>query len=588
MNKHLKRILIFLLVTALLLGGTYGGLTLYRNARTKPVKVYAASDFSETDFWMDEKETSGYVRPDNIQKIYLSETQTVTKVFVEEGQEIKKGDPLLSYDTTLSELDVEKADISLQKKKMEREEQIRFSENLNNARITEDLEAMEKSLEEQIKAAYDSMPEPTYPEIPRGKWTEEDPRYMENPGILDPEELLEESKKDHIYVVLCDGSDGDYYAYHGLEIIKAPESYFEETEVSEDLTSEETEKSEEKETEETETSQETKSSEEVKETVKTEKTEETEESEKKDAPEETEESEKKDDPADPEEEVVRFGFFDAAPLEPVYPDEPASIKNLENQLNYISGLMADSYSREELNNLKIETDKRIHDLELEIRIAEVELNKAKAEVGDGTVYADIDGVILKALPLQDMAYADEAVLVLSGGGGYYITGTVNEYDREKLKKGQEVMLSTYSGAYAVGTVQEIKDRPVEPEGWYGTDSNVSWYPFTVFADADNELEEGDWVNITYDLEQEEDQGSWYLEKFFIRSDNGRNYVYLQGEDGLLKKQYISTGKLIYEEYYEIRSGLDPEACIAFPYGKDVQEGAKTVKADPEELTDGFE
>ena len=40
MPKALKRILIIFLVLALLAGGTYGGLTVYRNMNRKPVNVY--------------------------------------------------------------------------------------------------------------------------------------------------------------------------------------------------------------------------------------------------------------------------------------------------------------------------------------------------------------------------------------------------------------------------------------------------------------------------------------------------------------------------------------------------------------------
>ena len=68
-----------------------------------------------TDYWGDTSQTSGMVSTDKMQKIYLSSTQKVSKIYVEEGQTVKKGDKLLSYDTTLTSLDIERAEIDYEK-----------------------------------------------------------------------------------------------------------------------------------------------------------------------------------------------------------------------------------------------------------------------------------------------------------------------------------------------------------------------------------------------------------------------------------------------------------------------------------------
>lgn len=46
----------------------------------------------------------------------------------------------------------------------------------------------------------------------------------------------------------------------------------------------------------------------------------------------------------------------------------------------------------------------------------------------------------------------------------------------------------------------------------------------------------------------------------------------------MTKQYVEVGKIVYGSY-EIRSGLSMEDEIAFPYGKDVKEGARTESVD---------
>ena len=49
-------------------------------------------------------------------------------------------------------------------------------------------------------------------------------------------------------------------------------------------------------------------------------------------------------------------------------------------------------------------------------------------------------------------------------------------------------------------------------------------------------------------------------------------MYIVGENGKLKKQYIRTGGNSYG-YIEIKEGLSNDDKIAFPYGKNVKEGA---------------
>ena len=75
--------------------------------------------------------------------------------------------------------------------------------------------------------------------------------------------------------------------------------------------------------------------------------------------------------------------------------------------------------------------------------------------------------------------------------------------------------------------------------------------------------------------------SLYIEKTYIREENGQSYVYKVGEDGLLTKQIIQTGGSLYGYYTEVKSGLTLEDYVAFPYGKTVKEAGPAV---PVEIT----
>ena len=76
---------------------------------------------------------------------------------------------------------------------------------------------------------------------------------------------------------------------------------------------------------------------------------------------------------------------------------------------------------------------------------------------------------------------------------------------------------------------------------------------------------------------------WTPEDPFLRTEQGRTYVYVRGADGLLEKRYVTTGKSLWGSYTQILDGLTAEDYLAFPYGKQVKDGAQTVEAEPQSL-----
>lgn len=131
---------------------------------------------------------------------------------------------------------------------------------------------------------------------------------------------------------------------------------------------------------------------------------------------------------------------------------------------------------------------------------------------------------------------------------------------------------------------EISQYPVESGGYSSDDLtlNVSSYPFRVFVDESAELVANDYVDVTYQ-KMVESGDSLYLENQFIRNDGGKSYVYIRNEDGLLEKRTVQTGRGLWGSYTQIVSGLTVDDYVAFPYGKDVENGAKTVEGTFEDL-----
>ena len=95
------------------------GIVFGLRGRGEPVGVDPFTMVGMTEFWGDNQESYGPVTTDRIQTVFLSDTQTVTEVLVKEGDTVKKGDVLMTYDTTLSELELERKRLDVEKAKLQ-------------------------------------------------------------------------------------------------------------------------------------------------------------------------------------------------------------------------------------------------------------------------------------------------------------------------------------------------------------------------------------------------------------------------------------------------------------------------------------
>ena len=176
------------------------------------------------------------------------------------------------------------------------------------------------------------------------------------------------------------------------------------------------------------------------------------------------------------------------------------------------------------------------------------------------------------------------MVLISGGGGYYITGVMSEFDLGILHVGDTVTVQDWmTGTTLDGEIVEISEYPVDESNSYfyywspQSNENASKYPFTVRVDEDAGLREGYYANISYSLSGSEtpEEGVFVMDNAFLRTEGARTYVYAAGENDRLEKRYVSTGRSYYGSSTEITGGLDMETdYVAFPYGRAVKEGAK--------------
>lgn len=563
MSKKLKKAIIIAACAVGVCGAVWGGLTIARNAQRSDVKVYSVNDFCITDYWGDTSSTSGMVTTDKIQKVFLSSSQTVNKVWVAEGDSVRKGDKLISYDSTLTQASVEQAKIDYDRQ----DESLTTAKNeLEYLKKAKNKETLKQELD-KLNAELDALK----------KKYDEDPDHPYNGDAP----VTEGAIKDYKKTMTVKGADGSDQTVNVLYYSWLSTSRLNDSKVTEILTKLATLRAD-KDHPSVDTyvvlvqRYEDKVGGYVDNTVGLVI---------------TETYTAGDDtavPAVPESRSVSFSVRSDLPefedTERKYDD--AAIKRLQQKINLANMYLENSMEQKDLAKAIVDKAQEVKEKEVNLRLAKLSLDKKTKELGDGNVYAEFDGTV-KAVRNADEAYNNsEAVIELSGGGGYYVTGTLSEMELGSVKVGDTVSISSWmTGAACEGTIVSIDDYPTTSgNSWGDGNSNVSYYPFKVFVEEDAGLQANDYVDIQYQKAGTQEQGSsLYLQSWFIRTDNGKSYVMARNEDGRLEQRWVQTGRDLWGSYTQIRGGLTTDDYLAFPYGRDVVEGARTVEAAADEL-----
>ena len=278
------------------------------------------------------------------------------------------------------------------------------------------------------------------------------------------------------------------------------------------------------------------------------------------------------------EDGYQFRLFDASAIGDHLQASLGEEVEQPPQIDFGSG-----YTAAQIAEMRSQQEKTIKDLEFKIKMAEAEYKIALTEVNDGKIYARIDGEVVSVLTEEEARESMQPILKVSGGGGFYVQGSVSELEKEKMQVGQEVTINDWNtGMTHVGTIQALGDFPDPASGWNGMGNpNASFYPFTVFVDEEADLQEGRYVSVIYSTATGEH--GIYLQNPFLRTEQGKTYVYVLGADGRLEQRFVKTGKALWGSYMEILEGLSEEDLVAFPYGKNVKPGAKALEGDMSKL-----
>ncbi|MGI6070657.1 MAG: hypothetical protein ACOYBE_09540 [Blautia sp.] len=231
-----------------------------------------------------------------------------------------------------------------------------------------------------------------------------------------------------------------------------------------------------------------------------------------------------------------------------------------------------------------EQKRQINELEIQIKASDIKISRLQRSLDKKTVVSAVNGTVTKMGDPVTGTYEGDAFMEIQSDGGFYVKGSISELMLESIKEGDVLNCTSYeTGNSFQAEITEISQYPGNSSGYYGSgNTNSSFYPFIAVVSDDVQLSNGEGVNILLSGSQAGMSDSIDIAKAFVRSENGQYYVY-KDDNGKLKKQIVEA-KVSTDGYsVKILSGLTMEDKIAFPYGKEVTDGAKTREGSMDEL-----
>lgn len=515
-KKIIVIVVSLVVVIALVVGGVLG----YRwyRAENTIAEVQPVSNLN-WGYGGNEMSSYGMVTNDMSQDVYLLESQTIEEVFVTEGQTVSVGDPLVSYDMTMSNLQLQMKELDI--------------DTYDNKLI-----AAKKELE-KLK---NTTPIPDTPSIPDIPDVPETPTEPEQPQL--PEKTGEaynyisstsapnkgSGTVDDPYVFLCTPECyvlGEYLNSLSEDVSNPKFVIFEihENNTLEGalLTSWNV-------------------------------------SGNSGLPQMSEDS--------------RWAVSTRTQIEEKPYDEPEI-----PEVNEPVPEVPQGYTAKELAKMISDKEGEIRDLDLSKRKAELELEQMKKISENGVVSATVNGIVKKVGDKDNPPTDGSPFLTVSGSEGLYVRGSLSELMLGEIEVGQSVYANSWeSGMSFEATITEISTYPQEnSNSWGEGNPNVSYYPYTAYIENTEGLKNGEYVDLTM-TSNVDNSNSIYLERAYVREEDGKSYVLKADENDKLVKQYVITGKTLWGQAVEIVSGLTLEDKIAFPYGKSAKEGVKVKES----------
>ena len=109
-----KKVIAIIVALAITVGAAVGGIYGYKSYQKKNLVAAVQSVASLNYGYYGDSETSyGIVTNDSSQEVYLDDSNKVKEVYVSKGDTVSEGDPLIQYDTSEAEIDIQRKNLEI-------------------------------------------------------------------------------------------------------------------------------------------------------------------------------------------------------------------------------------------------------------------------------------------------------------------------------------------------------------------------------------------------------------------------------------------------------------------------------------------
>lgn len=240
--------------------------------------------------------------------------------------------------------------------------------------------------------------------------------------------------------------------------------------------------------------------------------------------------------------------------------------------------ISSGYTEIELAKAIRDKKQELKTLDLDLRKAKLSLSENKALLNDSIVRAKRSGIARNIKDLSNPIQDGSAFLEVATGQGTYIKGSISELMLNQIKVGDTISAYCWtSGETFDAKIQSIDTVPSSNSNYNGSGNpNVSYYGFEAYAKDAAKIQAGEYLELTFNLSSDTTSSIW-LSKAYVKQEGNKYYV-LKDVHGKLKKQYVTVGKIVWGDTMEIKDGLSDTDYIAFAYSKNAKEGVKTQKS----------
>lgn len=240
--------------------------------------------------------------------------------------------------------------------------------------------------------------------------------------------------------------------------------------------------------------------------------------------------------------------------------------------------LSSGYTEIELAKAIRDKKQELKTLDLGLKKAQLSLSENKALLNDGVIRAKRSDIVRNIKKTSDSLQDGNTFLEVAGGQGTYIKGSISELMLNQIKVGDTISAYCWtSGETFDAKIQSIDTVPSSNSNYNGSGNpNVRYYDFEAYAKDASKIQAGEYLELTFNSAGDTTSSIW-LSKAYVKQEGNKYYV-LKDVHGKLKKQYVTVGKIVWGDTMEIKDGLSDTDYIAFAYSKNAKEGVKTQKS----------